>query len=164
MKSLNTLTHAKGFTLIEIIVVIAVFTIVLGLGLFMTMDSYKGYSFRSERDVVVSVLGQARSRAVNNMYQTRWGVCYDNVGKNYVLFRGSTYTAGAATNEPIPANQAVTLSGFPLCSSASWVVFEQLTGALVPALVPHTQELAITITQDTRSSVVSINNEGRINW
>ena len=66
----------------EIIIVIAMFGALLALGLFMSMDAYRGFSFRSEEDTVVSLLQKARSRAMNNMNQTPWGVCWrDDTGQ-----------------------------------------------------------------------------------
>jgi prepilin-type N-terminal cleavage/methylation domain-containing protein len=153
---------ARGFTLLEILITMAILTIMMALGLFLSLDMYRGFTSRSERDVVVAVLQKARSRALANIDQTRWGVCY--IAPNYLLFRGA-YSAGAATNEPIPAAAAVTLAGFPACGSGSEIVFDQLTAKLVPQLSPSTAETTITISQTGRpDQTVAINNEGRINW
>lgn len=165
MPSPNTFSqNSKGFTLIEILISIAILSVLLGLGLFMTMDAYRGFSFRSESATAVSALEKARSRAINNYFQTPHGVCYDSTSRSYVIFRGSSYTAGAATNDTLEGSPSATVSGFPLCRSASYVVFEQLTGKLVPQLTPATTELTITISQDARTASIHINNEGTINW
>lgn len=155
-----------GFTLIEIIVTLAIFTAIFGLGLFMTMDTYRGFNFRSEPSTAVSVLQKARSRAINNYYQTPHGVCYDGTSHSYIIFRGANYTAGAGTNEAVEGGSGATVSGFPPCTpvGSPWIVFEQLTGKLTPRLTPATAQLGITISQDTRTTTIHINNEGRINW
>jgi hypothetical protein len=49
-------------------------------------------------------------------------------------------------------------------SQAKPVVFEQLTGRLIPQISPETKELEIVITTATRGATTSINNLGRINW
>ncbi len=152
----------RGFTLLEILITLAIFSVIIGLGLFMSLDVYRGFNSRSERDVVVALLQKARSRSLANINETAWGLCY--TAPNYVIFRGS-YTAGATTNEPVPASPAVTLSGFPTCGSGTEIVFAQLTGDLSPQLVPATSEKTITVSQQGRpDQTVSINNEGRINW
>ena len=143
----------SGFTLVETLVVVGLMVLLLATGLFLGVDTFKNYTRRSERDVLVSVLTKARSRAMNNMYQTPHGVCRDS-SSNYVIFRGSTYIGGASTNEEIPGNSAVTISGLPLCSSGG-VLFSQLAGT--------TTDLTITITQDSRTSTIEVNEEGRIN-
>lgn len=143
MRSPSTYSHtrffSRGFTLVEIVVVMAIFTLLIGLGLFMSMDSYRGFSFRSERDVVVSLLEKARSRAMANIYQTPWGVC--TIGSDYVIFRGTTCTPGGATNESLAKKSpAVGVSGF---SSGIW--FSQLSGTTTGGTV--------VVTQDTRTSI-----------
>lgn len=145
----------RGFTLVEILVSITIFTIVLGLGLFMTMDTYRAYISRSERDMVVSELQLARSRAMNNIYETNWGVCYD--GTNYIVFRG-TYTPGASTNESTPASASATLSstGNAFSCATGGIVFQQLTGQATVS--------TITVVQNGQSKQISTNNEGAISW
>jgi prepilin-type N-terminal cleavage/methylation domain-containing protein len=136
---------SSGFTLIEIIIVIAIFGALLALGLFMSMDAYRGFSFRSERSTIVSLLQKARSRAMNNSNQTPWGVCYQS--GNYVIFQGLACTTG----ETIPAGPAATTTGL-----LAGVVFSQLSGTTTAA--------TITVLQDGRSSTISTNNEGTIIW
>ena len=150
-----------GLTLIEVLVVMGILIFILSLGLFVSFDAYRGYIFRSERSVAVSVLEKARSRAVNNLYEMPHGVCYDDASRAYVIFRGASCILGAANNETIPGSASVGVSGLAVLSP---VVFEQITGKLVPQLSPYTSELDITLTRDAKTASIYINNEGRINW
>lgn len=148
----NTSLHAnKGFTLIEIVVVVAILTTMIGLGLFMSMDSYRAFVARSEVDTMVSVLERARSRAMANIHQTTWGVCY--IAPNYILFRGTSCVPGAETNEATPGSRDAVVVGL---ESATPVVFLQLSGA--------TTGTVVTVTQQTRVSTITINHEGAIIW
>ncbi|HEY4512337.1 MAG TPA: hypothetical protein VJH63_01600, partial [Candidatus Paceibacterota bacterium] len=61
----------------------------------------------------------------------------------------------------IPGSASVGVSGLAVLSP---VVFEQITGKLVPQLSPYTSELDITLTSDAKTASIYINNEGRINW
>jgi prepilin-type N-terminal cleavage/methylation domain-containing protein len=149
--NISSQNKKAGFTLIEIVIAIAILTAMLALGLFMSMDSYRAYLSRSERDTVVSLLQRARSHAMANSYNTTWGLCY--ISPNYIIFRGSTCTAGAATNEATPANTGAVITGL---SSAPWVVFSQVAGTTTAA--------TITVTENTKVSTITINNEGTINW
>ncbi len=151
----------KGFTLIEILLVIGLFSIIIELGLFMSMDMYKGYSRRSERDTLVDVLQRARSRAMSNVHQSPWGVCYDATNPshpNYIIFSGVGYE-GAVTKDIVPANPAVTTD---LSAAASFacgsggIVFSQLTG--------DTSALSVSMTQGSIISIISTNVEGAIIW
>ncbi|MDD5068285.1 MAG: type II secretion system protein [Candidatus Pacebacteria bacterium] len=153
-----------GFTLIEILVVMAIFTLLSGLGLFMTFDSYRGASSRSERDTVVSLLERARSQAMNNVCfgascvgGKRHGISIQS--NQYVIFEGGNYASRDSEVDQItPANPTAIITPID-------VVFDQLTGKLYPQLSPATTELIITIKQaDRPDSIISINNEGTINW
>ncbi len=142
--------------MIELIVVIAIVALIFALGLFMSMETFRGTLFRTDRDTALSILGRARSRAINNIHQTAWGVCYDDGAHAYVTFRGSTYVAGAATNESFDGSPSATITNFPLCSSGSGIVFAQLSGTTSPR--------NITLVENARTASISINDEGRIDW
>lgn len=144
----------KGFTLVEIMVVIAIMAMLFGIGLFMSFDFYRFYLLSSERDIAVGALEKARSRALANFFETSHGVHVDQ--DNYWIFRGSVYVAGASTNEKIPGNTSVQKSGI------TDIVFDELTGVPTPACTP---ECLLTLTEGARPpKTISINNEGRINW
>ncbi len=140
----------RGFTLIEIVIVVGILGLVLALGLFMSLDSYRGFLNRSEVSTVVSILLRARSHAVNNVYQAGWGVCY--IAPNYILYRGTACATGLTTNETLPANQGATIAGL----AAPGVRFSALDGTTTAA--------TITVVQNGKTSTITLNNEGRIDW
>lgn len=142
----------KGFTLIEIIVVVAIMALLFSIGIIMTMDAYRGFGYRSERDVIVSVLERARSRAMANIDQSAWGVCYRN--SNYVIFKGTTCTE--TNSDLVPVKVAVEIASDFEHKFPNPVVFTQLTGTTTPT--------STKVVQDTASSTISINYEGTINW
>ena len=143
----------KGFTLIEIIVVIAVIGIIISFGTIMDLSVLERDTFSTERSTIVSVLEKARSRAMANMFESPHGVCY--VAPNYVIFQGSTCTASGS--ELIPANQNIAvLSDFTNPAKFPTIVFTQLSG--------NTTGSTIVLTDGVKSSNIEINNEGTINW
>jgi prepilin-type N-terminal cleavage/methylation domain-containing protein len=158
MGSLSTSKHANGFTLIEVLISTAIFTLLIGLALFMSMDTYRGYDSRSGRDVLVSILDKARSRALQNEYASPHGVCYDAAAGSYIFFRGSGYVRGTATNEALPAGSSVPTSTPPLfaCEEGRGVVFAQLSGTTTP--------VEIVLKQGGRIATTTLNYEGRIDW
>jgi prepilin-type N-terminal cleavage/methylation domain-containing protein len=152
MQSPSTLSRnkvKKGFTLIEILVVMAIFSVLFLLALFAGLDSYRSALSRSETGTIVSMLNKARSRSMANIDQNTWGVCDANA--TYILFEGSACTQGLAGNEEITASGAATVTGF-----ATPVVFAELSGTTTPQ--------TITVVQNGRTSVITINNEGAIIW
>lgn len=141
----------RGFTMIELLVTISILAILIGMGLFMSLDFFRHTLLSDERDLVVSLMLKARGHSMANLYQSAHGVCY--IAPNYILFRGNTCTAGAATNEVVPAGSGISVSGM---DAASPVVFAQLSG--------DASTKSITLTQDGNVKTISINNEGLIEW
>ncbi len=150
----------SGFTLLETMITIGIVFLIMSFGILVTTDSYKRTIFRSERSILVSALSRARERSMNNYFQSPSGLCYDNSNPKsptYVLFRGLTYSP-SPNNEQIAGNAGVTVSSTPniFPCSLGGVVFLQLSG--------DTQTVQIAITKDGRTSLISLNHAGQIDW
>lgn len=138
--------------------VIGLIAILGSLGLAASMDSYRGYGFRNERDIIVGALQKARSQAMSNMC---FGGCTDGKphgvsvqAQQYTIFQGLTYASrNSGYDETVPAaSNGMQLNGL------SEIVFSQLSGHVAN---PGT----ITISdQAGRASLVTINSEGQITW
>ncbi|MEK7576363.1 MAG: hypothetical protein AAB482_01580 [Patescibacteria group bacterium] len=148
MQSLKVLP-INAFALVEVLVTSALLTMLAGFGIVIGTDGYKNYLFHSEEQTLLATLNTARSHALNNIYEMPHGVHIEPSA--YIIFRGSIYTAGAATNESISRNTAIATSGI------SEVVFTQLAG---DANIPG----SITLNDGIRSRTITINNEGTIHW
>ena len=147
---LNKKLRQKGLTLIEILITTTIIAVIFSLGLVFGIDFYRNYAFHSERDVIVSILEKARSRALNNINQEAHGVYFS--GANHVIFQGNSYAArNSLFDLIIPKSYSAILSGL------NEVVFSQLSGE-------SNASGTITISEDGRISDISINNEGRITW
>ena|SRR3989344_885912 len=155
-RSTSRPTLNKGFTLIEIIVAVAILVTLLALGLFISLDVYRGYTYRSERATVVALLTRARSHAIANINQSPWGLCEDAAGGSYILFRGAGYSASAFVGEEVPVAPAGQVTGLPACAPGSGIVFSALSGTTTAA--------TITVQQSTGPATITINDEGTIIW
>ena len=145
--------RSSGFTLLELIVTVAIFSILITLGFFMSFETFRGASHRSEVDVIVSLFQKARSRAMNNIEQSTWGVCY--IAPNYVLLKGLVACDVAYVVDTVKANEVVAAASdfntmFPV------VIFLQLSGS--------TDETTVEVKQNARTSTISINEAGTIIW
>ena len=158
MGSRKTSTSSPGFTLIEMLVVMGLLVILASLGLLVSMETYRGSSFRNERDTVVSILQKARSQAVSNV--CLGSPCPDGAphgvhvqNDKYVIFQGTTYSSGSSLNEIIKPRISTTQ-----ITETTDIVFAQLSGSVT---TPGT----ITVSDNTgHSSVITINSEGQIIW
>ncbi len=141
----------KGFTFIEIIMVVAILMMLAGLGFVFGIDFYKTYSIDTERNIVSSILQKARSRAQNNFNQSPHGVYFQS-DNYYVIFQGNSFVArNVAYDQLVPKNQTISVSGI------SEIIFEQLSGDSSVAG-------DVILNNSRRISIISINNEGGINW
>ena len=166
MASPKTCIPNQGFTLIEIVVVISLISIIGGLAMLMSMDTFRNSAIRDERDVLVSTLQRARSMAVNNICSGNASVCVNALGNSdgkphgvhiqpgsYVIFQGDSYIASDPANETVQSNA----KGATVTSTGGDPVFKQLSG-IVNAPVD------ITIEGAGHKSIISVNQEGRIAW
>jgi prepilin-type N-terminal cleavage/methylation domain-containing protein len=138
-----------GFTLIEILVVLGILSVIAMFGYLVTMDFYKSYAFNAERDTIVAILQKARSQSLANINESVHGVHFDPA--QYVVFQGSVYNSGDAFNQVIPSSFSVTHNG------VADVVFAQLSGDAGPSG-------SLILSDGKRSTIISINGEGQINW
>lgn len=143
----------KGFTLIEIMVVMGIFIVLVSFGTIVDLNVLKSDTLRAEESTVVSVLTKARSRAMSNYSGDTHGVCY--LAPNYVIFKGNDCSASGS--DLVPANTNIaTASGFP--GTFSPVVFNQLSGNVSGSTID------IIIKDGVKEEKITINNEGTINW
>lgn len=153
MKSPSTSVRTSGFTLIEVLVTLALLTAVMGLGMLGTLRPLQSAGITGERDLVVSLLSRARSRAMGNDGDVPHGFCYDASGV-YEVFK-APYTSDAK-EEYRTKSASVSVSGVPACGSGQEIIFAQLSGTTSPA--------EIDLSQGDASTSIQINSEGTILW
>lgn len=142
----------RGFTLIEVLIVMAILSILTTLGYFVAIDFYKSYAFNSERDIIVSILQKARSQSLSNINQSAHGVYFDNLNSRYVIFQGVTYAArNAALDENLAYAPGINHSGLVEIS------FFQLSG-------DSSASGSMNLSDGKRNTTISVNSEGQINW
>ncbi len=138
----------SGFTLIEILIVMAILCMIIAFGSIIDLSAFKSDNFEVEKSKIISVLERARSHSMANMFDSSFGVCY--IAPDYIIFRGGTCTI-SATSETISANTNITTSFAPTA-----IIFEGLTG--------NTTSATIHLTDGIKSADININNEGTISW
>jgi prepilin-type N-terminal cleavage/methylation domain-containing protein len=162
MKSQTILKDNPGFTIIEIIVVLALITLVGGIGLYFGFDSLRNFSFHSDRDNLIGVLQHARSLAISNICKGTdceegkpYGVSIkpEEYSSSYVIFQGKSYE-----ERDEEYDIAIEMKSSTKHEGTSEVTFEQLSGN-----VSLIGEMIIT-DEKGNTSIISINKEGQIKW
>ena len=144
----------KGFTLVEIILAIAISSVILGIVLF----SFNNYRQRELLKIatleVTSVLRDARARTLVAEGDSAYGVHFD--ANQIILFTGSVYNPNAASNATATLPSGVGLATTSL--GATSVTFSRLSGEANTA----GSVLIYLLTDATSSTTVTINTAGII--
>jgi len=136
-----------GFGLVEVLVVIALMTGLLTIGVPISWDFYTTYQFDSETQTFVSILEQARNFSMINRSESPHGILID--ANQFVIFQGGSYAArNPAQDLTFPRNGIVTITG------PNEIVFTALSGTTTASVY--------TFTNQHRSVAISVNYHGAI--
>ncbi len=153
--TIRTIVGKKGFTLIEVLVVLGMMAIFATMGLVFSFDSYRGYLFRSEYTTTVNLLAKARNRAINNFNESNHGVAI--LDGEYRLFKTSDYDpSDSDTYESFPRNNELTFDG------PEEIIFEQLSGNLIEC--DGEDPCTYTFGYGLKTKSITINDMGGITW
>jgi len=153
----SRLKNSKGFTLIEMLIVIGILGVLASMSLFLGINNYRGDAFRSEVNSLGITLQTARADALNNINQKKHGVAMHPGGYDgYIVFEGDSYaSADHSRDKDIKANYGVTFG--PL--SPTEIVFEQLSGN-----ANFDGDITLYDPERNMTTAISINHEGKISW
>jgi hypothetical protein len=105
--------------------------------------------------LVSLILMNARAAALVHKDRSAHGVYINDTEKEYVLFKGTTYTPHATSNRAIPfTSRSITVSS----SGGDTIIFSAHTGNII--LGTGTISVASTIATHT----ITLNTVGQIDW
>jgi prepilin-type N-terminal cleavage/methylation domain-containing protein len=139
----------RGFSLIEVVIVIAIVAFVASIGTVFSMGSISRSYALSERDLLVALLTQTRAKALANVHESAHSVHIAT--STYVLYEGTTFASNNPTNRHVPRVSRTTLSGIGTVSFSPLYANTATSGV-------------ITVVGDTQTYEVEINSVGMINW
>ena len=157
----SSLEHQKGFTLIEIVLVVGILTILLSMA-FVSIGNIRVISTNSNTStVIVSDLKNQQIRAMVGDTEGR-GVP-DNYGikilpTQYILFHGNLYNPSDTTNYAIPIS-----TGFSLSSTFTndTILFASESGEIVTFTQNH-DTITLTNTTSNQAKTIHLNKYGTI--
>jgi prepilin-type N-terminal cleavage/methylation domain-containing protein len=149
----------KGFSLIEIIVVMAIFSCFILIITGINIGSYKRYSFHNERDRFISFLFRARSQSINDVC---YGICDSPKDhgihletNQYTFFQGTVYVLNDPQNEIVDINPNLNIEG-PVD-----IIFLHSSGEVITTPLASS---TIKIFDSMKNSIITVNKEGGISW
>lgn len=150
----------RGFTLIEIVIVVAILAAIVGAGAIFGLDSYNRSLCRAEQGSIVALLQNARSKSLNYENKLAHGLHF--APEEYVLFQGNFYNENDPMNESTPHASAVNVSAH------ADIIFAPLTGMVGDFMIGD-----IVIGGEAGGGsggnfpcqeIISLNHEGGILW
>lgn len=146
----------KGFTLIEIIIVLAILFLLAVLVIPPFSDFRRHEILRSTAFEVEALLQQARSQTLASKNDSNFGVWFGE--DRVVVFAGNEFDENDLDNRVVFLSTAVMISDIALSDDSAFVVFERLTGE---ASFHGQVELSL-VSNPTKTRIVNISRAGVI--
>ncbi len=144
------LQRSGGFTLVETIVVLGIFTLLIGMGnsVYINFKSHNNLEIATYS--VVEALRHAKSNTEQVQGDSPWGVKIftDKV----VVFKGTSYASRVTS-----ADQTLNLPGGITTGGLSEIIFEKVTGTTATVGT-------VTLSGTSGSKNISINAKGTISY
>lgn len=116
----------RGFTVLEIIIVIGIFSVISALGIQPLLALKNKNALIRAAEEGASLLAEARARTLSSKNASRYGVRF--APDRTVLFRGDSFSANDPENETVFLRPAILSPLVSLSGGGVDVIFKRLTG------------------------------------
>ncbi len=116
----------KGFSILELIVVLAVMAILVAIFLNTFIVFRKNQALAKDSETIALVLNEARNLTLDSKNSSNYGVHITS--SKVTFFVGNTYGAGNSGNMDYALNTTDTIITISLTGGGSDVAFQRLTG------------------------------------
>ena len=150
MKLPELCSPKKGFTLVELMIVIGILILLIAGSSSLAINFYRDRQIDVHENGIVQVLRRAQLKAMSIETDSSFGIYI--APNQYVLFKGNSYTTRDPTYDEVfnlPKNLSIT--------GISEIVFSKLRGT--PSGTGN-----ITLIINDKSETININEVGRINY
>ncbi|HOM33348.1 MAG TPA: prepilin-type N-terminal cleavage/methylation domain-containing protein [Candidatus Paceibacterota bacterium] len=152
----------KGFTLVELIISIALIAIIVGISFSNLGGHQKKLEVDLEAEKIVAYLRETRNRAIAGQDNSSWGIHFVNVSNGddyYNLFKGLTFSTSAIVETRFLSKKIQFL--IPAINENVDVVFLKSSGEL-----SSSEKIIIlqSIINPEITSTIEINKLGQINY
>lgn len=151
----------KGFTLIELILVLGILSILFGITTVRFFGTQGKQSVVEAADILVADLRSQQTlamtgAAINGVSMAGYGISWE--GSKYILFAGDTYDPASTNNQVVELPEGVTITAtFP----NSRIIFARASGE-VRDFEEGNNTIEITSESSTEARVIEINQLGVI--
>ena len=145
----------KGFTLVEILVVIAIISVISGITFYFFGNANDRQVLEKNVSGVTSLIRNARLLSVASKNASVFGIHFES--DKAVLFEGSSYSAGSPFERIIDLSREVYIPSYSLNGGGSDVVFSRLVGETI-----NYGTVTISLKDNSTSTVITILKTGVI--
>lgn len=148
--------NKKGFTLIEILLVIVITVILIGLSIAGFRLFERKTELQNHSQNILTILELARTKTLASENASQYGVYFEQ--DKYILFKGETYQEEATDNKTYHLPARLEIYNIDLTGGASSTVFQRISGV--------TEQDGIIglriISQPTENKTINIHSSGQI--
>jgi prepilin-type N-terminal cleavage/methylation domain-containing protein len=116
----------KGFTIVEMIVVIALSALIVGTTVSMFSSLSNVQSLDKDAENVGAYLLKARNQTVNAKNNAVYSVHFAST--TVTLFQGASYVSGSSTNQVYSLSSKVSLVSYMFSPATTTITFQKMTG------------------------------------
>lgn len=154
--SFARMSYKKGFTLIEVIIVVAIIGVLSTVTFLSYRSALQRQQLEQETAKIVAVFEEARSLSLAGKQGSAYGVRAES--NKVIRFQGENYVVGRTSNFEEPLSPYVTISAINLTGGTSNVVFSRM-GGTTTASGTLTVSLAASTTV---SKIITIHSTGLV--
>lgn len=149
----------SGFTIIELLISVAILLVLASLAIFSTRTLLRQVEIDSTGQNILSTLRLARSKTLASEGETTYGVHFE--ADKYVLFSGSSYDESAAGNKEYTLNDtevhSISLNGGP---GVVDVIFDRVRGT-----TSQYGTVSLRLNADNNQNrTIHINSSGQVSY
>lgn len=124
------MSYKKGFTLIELCVVVFIFVLIMGMNITLRGYSLMDAALQTKTTEIVENMRLALIRSVSRYQDSKWGVYFNNAAQaQSVVFKGSNYaTRDSAYDLVTNLPSTLTYGTININGGGTEVVFDKVTG------------------------------------
>jgi prepilin-type N-terminal cleavage/methylation domain-containing protein len=145
----------RGFTVLELLIVLAIMTILVALIVTALVKSRKSQGIDQDTETVVETLRMARDQTLSSDNASQYGVHF--ASSTATLFTGTTYSSGSSSNVVFTFTTSDLVMGLSLAGGGSDVIFQRLSGQTADS-----GTITISSPSSGFSRVVTVYNTGII--
>jgi len=149
-----------GFTLMELLIVVAITTILAGVGASSYINQQRAKLLNTTAQEIVGYLRYAQQKSIAQESGNQWGIHFENPASGddfYALYTGVSYTSPEETRYLHKGIEYET----PTAGNSIDVSFNKLTGT---SATSTTQSITIESTVINSTTTISISGQGLISY